>query len=262
MYAVGYLSWNPQYPALRSFNRLAQWISILGHGRSTESITRQWLHVRNLLSTCMPLAIFCGWQWPSMDTVDNGLCSTMSIDLDYHKPNVAHNTWYLSIDTFHNPLSRTIYIYLWIDLFTHKRYTHNGYRWIACSVHCDRQWPSLGISPNPLWLALATNGRGWRSVFFDNVYRSTDCSITHQLSATISTSMYAFHNLLSPTISIDRLPPSFILEAIDHSLLRLMSLVWKYHIHHADGATTRHKNMSDLYVVGNKLYNDYTNDTL
>ena len=42
MCAVGYSnqSLNPQYPALRSFNRLAKWISIPGHGRSRDFVTR------------------------------------------------------------------------------------------------------------------------------------------------------------------------------------------------------------------------------
>ena len=57
MCAVGYSSLNPQYPALRSFNRLEKWISIPGHGRSTEFVARQWLHVSNWLSTCASQAI-------------------------------------------------------------------------------------------------------------------------------------------------------------------------------------------------------------
>ena len=48
MCAVGYSnpSLHPQYPALRSINRYEQWTSILGHGRSTEFVTRYWLHVK------------------------------------------------------------------------------------------------------------------------------------------------------------------------------------------------------------------------
>ena len=42
MCAVGYSisSLNHHYPALHSFNRLAQWISIPRHGQSTEFVTR------------------------------------------------------------------------------------------------------------------------------------------------------------------------------------------------------------------------------
>ena len=59
MCAVGYLnsSLNPQYPALRSFNRRVQWTSILGHGRSTEFVTRYWLHISNWLSTACTEAV-------------------------------------------------------------------------------------------------------------------------------------------------------------------------------------------------------------
>ena len=54
--AVGYSnsSSNPQYPELRSVNRIAQWTSIPGHGRSTEFVTRHWLHVCTWLSASRP----------------------------------------------------------------------------------------------------------------------------------------------------------------------------------------------------------------
>ena len=114
MCAVGYSSLNPQYPALRSFNRLGQWISIPGHGRPTQFVTRQRLHVTGSVHACSKLLLWLtmaidghGWQ---CIVFDNAYRSQLS-QVYYCRRQ------YLSIDTFHNPLSRTIYI----DRFTHKR---------------------------------------------------------------------------------------------------------------------------------------------
>ena len=69
------------------------------------------------------------------------------------------------------------------------------------------------ISPNPSWLAMAIDGRGWRSIFFDDVYQSTVSPIYCRQQYL---SMDTFHNLLSSTISTNRLPPSSIAVVIDH----------------------------------------------
>ena len=75
---------------------------------------------------------------------------------------------------------------------------------------------------------MAIDGRGWQSIFFENVHRSTAVSPIHCRQQYLSmdifqiycrrqyVSMETFHNLLSPTLSIDRLPPSSIVQAIDH----------------------------------------------
>ena len=93
-----------------------------------------------------------------------------------------------------------------------------------------------------LWQAMAIDRHIAQSIVADNCHRCTrltiyfvrQClsidSIAHLLSPTISIdgylsqiycyrqhrSMDTFHNQLSPTIYIDRLPPSSIVQAIDH----------------------------------------------
>ena len=60
---------------------------------------------------------------------------------------------------------------------------------------------------------MAIDGRGSPSIVFDNVYRST---VSPVYCCRQYLSIDSFHNILSQTISIDRFPPSSIVEAIDH----------------------------------------------
>ena len=191
--AVGYSnsSLNPQCPALRPFNRLAQWISIPGHGRCTEFVTRQWLHVSDWLSTCMSQAIV---------VADNVYRSQWS--------QVYCRRQYVSVDAFHNPLSRTTYI--------------DSYPWAI-----NPQWLLMDSLHSLLWEAMAIDRHIAQSIVTGNCHRwtrltiyflreclSIDSSITHPLSPTISIDGY-LSNILSPTICIDgNLPQSIVADII------------------------------------------------
>ena len=114
MCAIKYATLTLQFPAFRSFDRLEQWMSTPRHWRSTELFSRQWLHVTGSVHARPKLLLWLtmaidghGWQ---CIVFDNAYRSQLS-QVYYCRRQ------YLSIDTFHNPLSRTIYI----DRFTHKR---------------------------------------------------------------------------------------------------------------------------------------------
>ena len=77
-------------------------------------------------------------------------------------------------------------------------------------------WQAMAIESHIAQSIVAGNAHRWtrwRSIFFDNVYRSTVSPI-HCRQQYLS--MDIFRNLMSPTISIDRVPPSSIVQAIDH----------------------------------------------
>ena len=51
---------------------------------------------------------------------------------------------------------------------------NNGYRWIACTIYCRRQWLSIDTSHNLWWPAMAIDGHNSaQSVVVENDYRLT-----------------------------------------------------------------------------------------
>ena len=65
--------------------------------------------------------------------------------------------------------------------------SRSEYRWIAGKIYCGRQWPSIYISHNLLWTAMATDRHAAQSIVAGNDHRS-NCTL---------------HSLLWPAMAID-----------------------------------------------------------
>ena len=111
------------------------------------------------------------------------------------------------------------------------KYPRVGYRWIACTIYCGRQWLSIDISHNLLWPAMAIDRHLAQSIVADKDHRWTRFTIYYIIGyhnvygskispaywrrqqTAIDIIIYTSHNILSQAIYIDGFLPS---EAIDY----------------------------------------------
>ena len=81
------------------------------------------------------------------------------------------------------------------------RISWDGYRRIVCTICCARQWPSIDISHNLLWPAMAINRHLAQSIVAGNDPRQTYPII---YCGQQWTSVGISHNLLWPATAIDK----------------------------------------------------------
>ena len=145
-----------------------------------------------------------------MDSLHSLLWQAMAIDRHIAQSIVADNC--------HRCTRLTIYFVrqcLSIDSIAHL---------LSPTISIDGYLTQSIISDN-----IYINGYLPQSIVANNIYRWIPYTI-YYLRQYIS--MDTYHNLLSPTISIDRLPPASVVQAIDHCCVYCPGCYVLYEMHH------------------------------
>ena len=103
------------------------------------------------------------------------------------------------------------------------KYPRDGYRWIACTIYCGRQWLSIDITHNLMWSAMAINGHRydiphhllWSAIM------AVDRSLAQHIVAGNG------HRSTSRTIYCGLQRPS--MDVVIHLLCSVMSVGRQYH---------------------------------
>lgn len=154
--------------------------------------------------------MYCGPQWPPVDTAHNLLRLGMATDGHGSQSIVANNIYrwtmlpdpmvgqqpiavFLETYCLDNVIYEVLFtIYCgrqWLSMDTSHKLLQpamatdrhgpqsivagNGHGWTRFTIYCSRQWLSMDTVQNPLWSTMAIDGHGSQTIEVDNVYRLT-----------------------------------------------------------------------------------------